>query len=135
MIADCNVRKVRATEILKTLKVNDRSVQRFVDFNVVPFFVKGEIVQMPGYIKNMIRDLEQDRNYTCFAVLQESLSFGETLNFLLVTENTEDWNFEFISHINVSWCYSYVFNKTYQHFSEYESIAVNSYYGVLRRLG
>lgn len=81
-----------------------------------------------------IKEFEAKTGNLVYAVTHELLEFGECYSFLIVSAYKEDEAQVNLEQYNATlYAFAYVWNKTYEEFSEYGTIGVQSFGGGIRR--
>jgi len=87
-----------------------------------------------GELESKIRSFEKETGSLVYAATHEILEFGECYSFLVVSSYREDeWQTELDYESGVFYPFAYVWNKTFEDFSEYGTIGVQSFGGGIRR--
>jgi|GEM_PF-4318229 len=134
MLASFEERKFRAVTIMEKMKIDKKVILHFIKNNIPAFFDHSRLSRMPGDVLNIVKDFERDYGSTVYAVTTEHFSFGLCHTLLYVSKYSEDWEKEFVEHINVFFAYAYVYNKTFPYNSDVGRVSICSFYGNLRRM-
>ena len=92
------------------------------------------VCQYPELEKRM-RDLENEYDCTVYAITHEFTQFGECYSFLIVTKYKQEWKTLLNSNEKRHTAFAYVWNKTDDWCSEFGSVAVQSGFGGITRIG
>ena len=129
-------RKIKAIELLKELDIYEPYIEGFEQENNVCFFERFGgywVYQEPEILKKM-KEIEEEFNCTVYAITHEYTEFGECYSFMLVTRYKYEWDNLLIKDGSTFYAFSYVWNKTYEDFSEFGTIGVKSFGGGITRV-
>ena len=129
-------RKIKAIELLKELDIYEPYIKGFEKENNVCFFERFGgywVYQEPEILKKM-KEIEEEFNCTVYAITHEYTEFGECYSFMLVTRYKYEWDNLLFKDGSTFYAFSYVWNKTYEHFSEFGTIGVRSFGGGITRV-
>ena len=129
-------RKIKAIELLKELDIYEPYIEGFEQENNVCFFERFGgywVYQEPEILKKM-KEIEEEFNCTVYAITHEYTEFGECYSFMLVTRYKYEWDNLLIKDGSTFYAFSYVWNKTYEDFSEFGTIGVRSFGGGITRV-
>ena len=124
-------RKIKAIELLKELDIYEPYIEGFEKENNVCFFERFGgywVYQEPEILKKM-KEIEEEFNCTVYAITHEYTEFGECYSFMLVTRYKYEWDNLLFKDGSTFYAFSYVWNKTYEDFSEFGTIGVRSFGG------
>ena len=129
-------RKIKAIELLKELDIYEPYIKGFVKNNQVCFFERfgGYWVDQEPEVEKKMKEIEAKFNCTVYAITHEYLEFGECYSFMLVSNYKSEWEHALIKEGNDFYAFAYVWNKTYEEFSELGTIGVRSLYGGITRV-
>ena len=129
-------RKVKAIELLKKLDIYKPYIKGFEEENEVCFFeyYAGFWVNQEPEVYEKMKEIERRHNCTVYAITHDFTDFGELYSFLLVTDYKSEWKNLVISEGKTHYAFSYVWNKTYDDFSEFGTIGVKSLGGGITRI-
>lgn len=129
-------RKIKAIELLKELDIYEPYIEGFEKENNVCFFERFGgywVYQEPEVLKKM-KEIEEKFNCTVYAITHEYTEFGECYSFMLVTRYKYEWDNLLFKDGSTFYAFSYVWNKTYEDFSEFGTIGVRSFGGGITRV-
>ena len=129
-------RKIKAIELLKELDIYEPYIEGFENENQVCFFERFGgywVYQEPDVLKKM-KEIEEEFNCTVYAITHEYTEFGECYSFMLVTRYKYEWDNLLFKDGSTFYAFSYVWNKTYEDFSEFGTIGVRSFGGGITRV-
>jgi hydroxylamine reductase (hybrid-cluster protein) len=129
-------RKIKAIELLKELDIYEPYIEGFEQENNVCFFGRFGgywVYQEPEILKKM-KEIEEEFNCTVYAITHEYTEFGECYSFMLVTRYKYEWDNLLFKDGSTFYAFSYVWNKTYEDFSEFGTIGVRSFGGGITRV-
>ena len=129
-------RKIKAIELLKELDIYEPYIKGFEKENNVCFFERFGgywVYQEPEILKKM-KEIEEEFNCTVYAITHEYTEFGECYSFMLVTRYKHEWDNLLFKDGSTFYAFSYVWNKTYEDFSEFGTIGVRSFGGGITRV-
>lgn len=129
-------RKIKAIELLKKLDIYEPYIEGFEKENNVCFFERFGgywVYQEPEILKKM-KEIEEKFNCTVYAITHEYTEFGECYSFMLVTRYKYEWDNLLFKDGSTFYAFSYVWNKTYEEFSEFGTIGVRSFGGGITRV-
>ena len=129
-------RKIKAIELLKELDIYEPYIEGFEKENNVCFFERFGgywVYQEPEILKKM-KEIEEKFNCTVYAITHEYTEFGECYSFMLVTRYKYEWDNLLFKDGSTFYAFSYVWNKTYEDFSEFGTIGVRSFGGGITRV-
>ena len=129
-------RKIKAIELLKELDIYEPYIEGFEQENNVCFFERFGgywVYQEPEILKKM-KEIEEEFNCTVYAITHEYTEFGECYSFMLVTRYKYEWDNLLFKDGSTFYAFSYVWNKTYEDFSEFGTIGVRSFGGGITRV-
>ena len=130
-------KKDKAIELMKQLDIYKPYIQGFKQSNKVCFFENfgGFWVYQEPEIEAKMKEIEQEYNYTVYAITHEFTNIGELYNFLIVPNYPEEWDELIYAQRNNQYiAYAYVWNKSDDWCSEFGSITVQSFGGGIRRV-
>lgn len=129
-------RKIKAIELLKKLDIYEPYIEGFEKENNVCFFERFGgywVYQEPEILKKM-KEIEEEFHCTVYAITHEYTEFGECYSFMLVTHYKYEWDNLLFKDGSTFYAFSYVWNKTYEEFSEFGTIGVRSFGGGITRV-
>ena len=129
-------RKIKAIELLKELDIYEPYIEGFEKENNVCFFERFGgywVYQEPEILKKM-KEIEEEFNCTVYAITHEYTEFGECYSFMLVTRYKYEWDNLLFKDGSTFYAFAYVWNKTYEDFSEFGTIGVRSFGGGITRV-
>ena len=130
-------RKEKALELMKTLDIYKPYRDGFKEDDQVCFFegFGGFWVYQEPEIERKMKEIESKYDCTVYAITHELTEFGECYSFLVVTAYKSEWSTLVEKYGNRYIAFAYVWNKDDECFSEFGSIAVQSFGGGIRRVG
>ena len=129
-------RKTKAVELLHQLDIYEPYIQGFENDNQVCFFENYGgywVYQEPDVYKKM-HEIENEYNCTVYAITHEWASFGECYSFLYVSRYKSEWPYSLVTEEGVHYATAYVWNKSFEEFSEFGTIGVKSFGGGIVRV-
>ena len=81
-----------------------------------------------------MQEIEAAYECTVYAITHEYTEFGECFSFMLVTKYKNEWSRTLVKEGNTYYAFAYVWNKTYEDFSEFGTIGVRSFGGGITRI-
>ena len=129
-------RKTKAIELLHQLDIYEPYIQGFENDNQVCFFENYGgywVYQEPDVYKKML-EIENEYNCTIYAITHEWASFGECYSFLYVSRYKSEWPYSLVTEEGVHYATAYVWNKSFEEFSEFGTIGVKSFGGGIVRV-
>ena len=129
-------RKTKAIELLHKLDIYEPYIQDFINDNQVCFFENYGgywVYQEPDVYKKML-EIENEYNCTIYAITHEYASFGECYSFLYVSRYKNEWSTSLVTEEGVHYATAYVWNKSFEEFSEFGTIGVKSFGGGITRV-
>ena len=129
-------RKTKAVELLHQLDIYEPYIQGFENDNQVCFFENYGgywVYQEPDVYKKML-EIENEYNCTIYAITHEWASFGECYSFLYVSRYKSEWPYSLVTEEGVHYATAYVWNKSFEEFSEFGTIGVKSFGGGIVRV-
>lgn len=129
-------RKTKAIELLHQLDIYEPYIQGFENDNQVCFFENYGgywVYQEPDVYKKML-EIENEYNCTVYAITHEWASFGECYSFLYVSRYKSEWPYSLVTEDGVHYATAYVWNKSFEEFSEIGTIGVKSFGGGIARI-
>ena len=129
-------RKTKAVELLHQLDIYEPYIQGFENDNQVCFFENYGgywVYQEPDVYKKML-EIENEYNCTIYAITHEWASFGECYSFLYVSRYKSEWPYSLVMEEGVHYATAYVWNKSFEEFSEFGTIGVKSFGGGIVRV-
>ena len=131
--------KELAIQCLQKLDIYKPYIKKFEKDGTVTLFERfaGYYItenQEPELLKK-IKEFEEKTGSLVYAVTHEMFEFGECYSFLCISKYEEDWEFTIENGLHGSYVWSYVWNKDIEAYSEYGTIAVQSFGGGIARVG
>ena len=128
-------RKNKAIELLKKLDIYEPYIEGFEKENQVCFFERfgGYWVYQEPEVEKKMKEIESEYNCTVYAITHEYTEFGECYSFMLVSQYKSEWQHALIKEGCNFYAFAYVWNKTYEEFSELGTIGVRSFGGGITR--
>ena len=129
-------RKIEAIRLMKELDIFDVYIKGFEKNNDTCYYENyiGFWTYQDKELLAKQKEIEEKYNVTVFAITHEFTEFGELFDFLVVTNDTEDWKYSFYQcNKNEFYVLAYVWNKTDDFCSEFGTIGVKSLGGGIRR--
>ena len=130
-------RKEQAIKYMTTLDIYKPYIKGFKENNQVCLYEQFAgfwVDQEPDVFKKM-KEIEEEHNCTVYAITHEFLEFGECYSFLIVTDYVEEWDTLLEKYGHEYAAFAYVWNKDDDICSEFGTIAVQSAFGGIRRIG
>ena len=128
-------RKNKAIELLKKLDIYKPYIEGFEKENKVCFFERfgGYWVDQEPEVEKKVKEIETAQDCTVYAITHEYTDFGECYSFMLVSRYKSEWSRALIKDGCNFYAFAYVWNKTYEEFSEFGTIGVRSFGGGITR--
>ena len=128
-------RKIKAIELLKELDIYEPYIKGFVKNDQVCFFERfgGYWVDQEPEVEKKMKEIEAEFDCTVYAITHEYTDFGECYSFMLVSRYKSEWQHALIKEGCNFYAFAYVWNKTYEEFSELGTIGVRSFGGGITR--
>lgn len=129
-------RKTKAIELLHKLDIFEPYVQGFIDENQVCFFERYGgywVFQEPEVYKKML-EIEKEFKCTVYAITHEFANFGECYSFLYVSRYKNEWPYSLVTEDGIHYATAYVWNKSFEEFSELGTVGVKSFGGGITRV-
>ena len=128
-------RKNKAIELLKKLDIYKPYIEGFEKENKVCFFERfgGYWVDHEPEVEKKMKEIETAHDCTVYAITHEYTDFGECYSFMLVSRYKSEWSRALIKDGCNFYAFAYVWNKTYEEFSEFGTIGVRSFGGGITR--
>lgn len=129
-------RKIQAIECLKKLDIYAPYIKGFKEKDQVCFFERfgGYWVFQEPEVEQKMREIEAEFDCTVYAITHEFTEFGECFSFMLVTKYKHEWSNLLVKDGSTYYAFAYVWNKTYEYFSELGTIGVRSFGGGITRV-
>ena len=129
-------RKDYAVKLLKKLGIYKPYIDGFQEENKVCFFERfaGFWVYQEPEVYAKMKEIEEEYGCTVYAITHEYTQFGECYDFLLVTQYKEEWSRSIVKDGCNFYAFAYVWNKTYDDFSEFGVIGLRSFGGGITRV-
>lgn len=129
-------RKEKAIELLKELDIYKPYIEGFSNENKVCFFEEfgGFWVEQEPEIYEKMKEIENTYNCLVYAITHEFTDFGELYDFLILPEDSEDWDSVVRqASPHSAHAYAYVWNKTADWCSEFGTIVIEKFAGRIKR--
>lgn len=130
-------RKEQAVELMKKLDIYKPYINGFKQGDKVCFFENfgGFWVNQEPEIEQKMKEIEKEYNCTVYAITHEYTSIGEFYDFLIVSQDDEEWEYLVEEYQNDYAAYAYVWNKSDDWCSEFGTIVVKRFGGGIKRIG
>lgn len=132
--------KELAVTCLETLNIYKPYIRKFKSKTTIPCFFEnfaGFYADQEPKLFQKIREVEQCYYCTVYAITHEITDCGEVWSMLCVPEDITDVE-DVLSVCDTSsnsfYAYAYAWNTSYEEFSEFGDIVVQSYGGGIRRV-
>lgn len=137
MLATREEMKVKAIELLNKMDVDSIFIERFKEFDKIPYFdYKFPVLEeVPPLILRRIKQFEEERKCLVYAVTSDDMPFGKCFSFLCISPYEEDWRFMFNTDGVHYVVYAYVWNVTEDWRSESGSVLLVNRGSRLIRVG
>lgn len=131
-----SAKKKKAIEIMKKMDIYKPYIRGFEESNKICFFEQygGYWAEQEPALYEKIKEFEKEYDCIVYAVTHELTEFGELFDFLIVTDDPDDWDDIVYSEGNRHMVYAYVWNKTDDFCSEFGSITIQSFGGGIKRI-
>lgn len=129
--------KEKALQLMKKLGIYKPYIEDFKKDGTVCFFERyaGYWAFQEPDLMAKIKEFESKHNAIVYAVTHEFTEFGELYDFLYVPSSEDEWDDVLLeTDAGDFYVYAYVWNKTYEMFSEFGDIVVRSAIGGIARL-
>ena len=131
-------RKEKAIELLQKLDIYKPYINGFKKSNEICYYERfaGFWAWQDEKLTKKINEIEEKYHCTVYAVTHEYAEFGECFDFLIVPNDSDDWQ-DLISNYNQNtfYAFAYVWNKDDDYCSEFGDILIQSAFGGIRRIG
>ena len=129
-------RKTKAIELMKKLDIYEDYIDGFKKDDQVCFFeyFGGYWVYQEPEVHQKMLQLEKKFNCTVYAITHEYTDFGECYSFLYVSNYKYEWKNTVITECGTHYAIAYVWNKTYEEFSEFGTVGIKSFGGGITRV-
>ena len=126
----------KAIEIMKKMDIYKPYIRGFEESNKICFFEQygGYWAEQEPALYEKIKEFEKEYDCIVYAVTHELTEFGELFDFLIVTDDPDEWDDIVYSEGNRHMVYAYVWNKTDDFCSEFGSITIQSFGGGIKRI-
>ena len=130
-------RKEQAVELMKKLDIFKPYINGFKQSDKVCFFENfgGFWVNQEPEIEQKMKEIEKEYNCTVYAITHEYTSIGEFYDFLIVSEDDEEWDYLVEDYQNDYSAYAYVWNKSDDWCSEFGNVVIKRFGGGIKRIG
>lgn len=131
-----SAKKKKAIEIMKKMDIYKPYIRGFEESNKICFFEQygGYWAEQEPALYEKIKEFEKEYDCLVYAVTHELTEFGELFDFLIVTDDPDEWDDIVYSEGNRHMVYAYVWNKTDDFCSEFGSITIQSFGGGIKRI-
>lgn len=131
-----SAKKKKAIELMKKMDIYKPYIRGFEESNKICFFEQygGYWAEQEPALYEKIKEFEKEYDCIVYAVTHELTEFGELFDFLIVTDNPDEWDDIVYSEGNRHMVYAYVWNKTDDFCSEFGSITIQSFGGGIKRI-
>lgn len=127
-----NTQKEKAIEYMRVLGIDEKLINAYSETNKPILFDSGDVgvlldEQLLDHAKAYAKkiELEQERGLLIYAILHETLSFGEFYDFMFVSNYSEDWDLSLKSYGDFyRVTATYAWNVNEEHRSDMGSIFV-----------
>lgn len=129
-------KKKKAIELMKKMDIYKPYIRGFEESNKICFFEQygGYWAEQEPALYEKIKEFEKEYDCIVYAVTHELTEFGELFDFLIVTDDPDEWDDIVYSEGNRHMVYAYVWNKTDDFCSEFGSITIQSFGGGIKRI-
>ena len=130
-------RKEQAVKLMQKLDIYKPYINGFKQSNKVCFFENfgGFWVDQEPEIEKKMKEIEKEYDCTVYAITHEYTSIGEFYDFLIVSQDDEEWEDLVEEYQNDYAAYAYVWNKSDDWCSEFGTIVVKRFGGGIKRIG
>lgn len=131
-----SAKKKKAIELMKKMDIYKPYIRGFEESNKICFFEQygGYWAEQEPALYEKIKEFEKEYDCIVYAVTHELTEVGELFDFLIVTDNPDEWDDIVYSEGNRHMVYAYVWNKTDDFCSEFGSITIQSFGGGIKRI-
>lgn len=131
-----SAKKKKAIEIMKKMDIYKPYIRGFEESNKICFFEQygGYWAEQEPALYEKIKEFEKEYDCIVYAVTHELTEFGELFDFLIVTDDPDDWDDIVYSEGNRHMVYAYVWTNTDDFCSEFGSITIQSFGGGIKRI-
>lgn len=131
-----SAKKKKAIELMKKMDIYKPYIRGFEESNKICFFEQygGYWAEQEPALHEKIKEFEKEYDCIVYAVTHELTEFGELFDFLIVTDDPDEWDDIVYSEGNRHMVYAYVWNKTDDFCSEFGSITIQSFGGGIKRI-
>lgn len=131
-----SAKKKKAIALMKKMDIYKPYIRGFEESNKICFFEQygGYWAEQEPALYEKIKEFEKEYDCLVYAVTHELTEFGELFDFLIVTDDPDEWDDIVYSEGNRHMVYAYVWNKTDDFCSEFGSITIQSFGGGIKRI-
>ena len=130
--------KALAVECLEKLDIHKPYINKFRSLKGIPCFFEhyaGFYVDQEPELWAKVKEVEKEFGCLVYAITHEITDFGECWSMLCVSKDSESIDDCLTVCDNKSYyAYSYVWNKTADHFSEFGDVVVKAAFGGVKRI-
>ena len=130
-------RKEQAVRLMKQLDIYKPYIKGFEQSDKVCFFEQfgGFWVYQEPEIEKKMKEIEKEYDCTVYAITHEYTNIGEFYDFLIVSQDNEEWEDLVEQYQNDYAAYAYVWNKDDDWCSEFGTLIIKSFGGGIKRIG
>ena len=129
-------RKEQAVRLMKQLDIYKPYIKGFEQSDKVCFFEQfgGFWVYQEPEIEKKMKEIEKEYDCTVYAITHEYTNIGEFYDFLIVSQDNEEWEDLVEQYQNDYAAYAYVWNKDDDWCSEFGTVGIRSFGGGIKRI-
>ena len=129
-------KKAKAIELMKKLDIYKPYIKGFEKDNTVCFYENfgGFWAWQEPELMEKIKAFEEKHNVLVYAVTHEYTEFGESYDFLYISDYEEEWDEMLYSQGNMYYAFAYVWNVDDEFCSEFGTIGIRSFGGGIKRV-
>ena len=130
-------RKEQAVKLLEQLDIYKPYINGFKQSDKVCFYENfgGFWVDQEPDIEKKMQKIEKEYNCTVYAITHEYTDIGEFYDFLIVSEDDEEWDYLVEEYQKNYAVYAYVWNKSDDWCSEFGTVVIKPFGGGIKRIG
>ena len=126
--------KAEAIKRMKKLKVISGAIEQFEEDGQVMVCEAGFLYWLDDEQKQIVNDFEKEYGGLVYMVIHNVTEFGELYSMLYVSKHEDEWEYD-NEDIEQGYALAYVKNLDDEFCSEFGSIAIQSRYGGIVRVG
>lgn len=125
---------IEALKRMELLNIFKSTINEFREDGKISKSINGGLYWLDEEDKERVRKFEEKYNALVYCVIECNTEFGKLQNFLYVSKNEEEWEFD-TQDIKDGIVFAYVCNLDIPEYSEFGSIGIRNFGGGLIRIG